>query len=146
MVKDIRKRMSRIGCIKLYDLLKPKFNELGIKCGRDKLFTILRDARMLVPKKKKFTRTTQSNHLFNKHSNQVKGLSPIPQHSATTLALPRFAIQYIKIKDPPVYLFAEQGKWLVEGPSKWANSYSEHLLKYSLVYLLHKLLIWTIRQ
>ena len=52
MVKVIRKRMSRIGCLKLYDLLKPKFEELGIKCGRDKLFKILRDARMLVPKRK----------------------------------------------------------------------------------------------
>ena len=42
------------------------------------------------------------------------------------------AIQYIKINEgenPPVYLFAEQGKWLEKGPSKWANSYSEHLLK-----------------
>lgn len=42
------------------------------------------------------------------------------------------AIQYIKINEgenPPVYLFTEQGKWLEEGPSKWANSYSEHLLK-----------------
>ena len=74
MVKVIRKRMPRIGCLKLYGLLKPKFEESEIKCGRDKLFKILRDARMLVPKKKKFTRTTQSNHLFNKHSNQVKGV------------------------------------------------------------------------
>jgi len=42
------------------------------------------------------------------------------------------AIQYIKVNEgenPPVYLFAEQGKWLEEGPSKWANSYSEHLMK-----------------
>ena len=74
MVKVIRKRMPRIGCLKLYGLLKPKLEESEIKCGRDKLFKILRDARMLVPKKKKFTRTTQSNHLFNKHSNQVKGV------------------------------------------------------------------------
>lgn len=42
------------------------------------------------------------------------------------------AIQYIKVNEgdnPPVYMFAEQGKWLEEGPSKWANSYSEHLLQ-----------------
>lgn len=41
------------------------------------------------------------------------------------------AIQYIKANDghnPPVYMFAEQGKWLNDGPSKWANSYSEYLL------------------
>lgn len=42
-----------------------------------------------------------------------------------------YTIQFIKTNEgqnPPVYMFSEQGKWLEEGPSKWANSYSEHLL------------------
>jgi len=42
------------------------------------------------------------------------------------------AIHYVKLdegENPPVYLFAEQGKWLEEGPTKWVNSYSEYLLQ-----------------
>jgi transposase InsO family protein len=74
MVLRIRKRMPRLGSIKLYKLLKPEFDKQGIKCGRDKLIQILKEACMLVPKKKKFRRTTQSNHLFNKHSNKIKGI------------------------------------------------------------------------
>jgi len=73
-VKQIRKSQPRLGTPKLYHILKPEFERDNIKCGRDKLYEILRNACMLVPKKKKFTRTTQSNHLFNKHSNQVKGV------------------------------------------------------------------------
>ena len=61
MVLRIRKRMPRIGTLKLYDKLRSEFNREGIKCGRDKFIKILKNACMLVPKKKKFTRTTNSN-------------------------------------------------------------------------------------
>lgn len=74
LVKQIRKRMPRLGSIKLYDKLKFEFAKQGIKCGRDKFIEILKGACMLVPKKKKFIRTTQSNHLFNKHRNKLKGI------------------------------------------------------------------------
>lgn len=75
LVKRVRKRMPRLGTIKLFKILKPEFDNLGIKCGRDKLYCILKKACMLVPKKKKWTRTTQSNHLFTKHSNKIKGVN-----------------------------------------------------------------------
>ena len=52
MVLRIRKRMPRIGTLKLYDKLRSEFNREGIKCGRDKFIKILKDACMLVPKKK----------------------------------------------------------------------------------------------
>lgn len=99
LVKQIRKRMPRLGVEKLYFLLKPKFRELGIKCGRDKLYQILRNACMLVPKKKKFTRTTQSNHLFNKHSNKIKGVKlKRPEQ------IWQSDITYIKTKEGNLYL------------------------------------------
>jgi putative transposase len=44
----------------------------GIRCGRDKLFDILREENMLVPKKKKQGRTTNSYHKFRKHQNLIK--------------------------------------------------------------------------
>lgn len=42
-----------------------------------------------------------------------------------------YVIHYIKTdegENPPVYIFAEQGKWLKTGPTKWTNSFSEYML------------------
>ena len=66
--------MARLGTRKLHFLLQPEFKNLGIKCGRDKLFGILRDERMLVKKKKNFTKTTNSMHRFRKHPNLIEDL------------------------------------------------------------------------
>ena len=99
MVLRIRKRMPRIGTLKLYDKLRSEFNREGIKCGRDKFIKILKDACMLVPKKKKFTRTTNSNHLFNKHSNKVKGFK-LKRPEQIWMS----DITYIKTKEGNLYL------------------------------------------
>lgn len=98
-VKQVRKRMPRLGTIKLYKILEPTFESEGIKCGRDKLYRILRKACMLVPKKKKWTRTTQSNHLFTKHSNKIKGVDlKRPEQ------IWQSDITYIKTKEGNLYL------------------------------------------
>ena len=47
--------------------------ELQIKIGRDKFFDTMRENRMLVQRKKRFTKTTNSNHRFRKHPNLIKG-------------------------------------------------------------------------
>ena len=47
----------------------------GINMGRDKFHNTLKHLCLLVPRKKMFFRTTQSNHLFNKHHNLVKGMT-----------------------------------------------------------------------
>ena len=41
-------------------------------CGRDALFTILRQRGLLVPKKRSCTKTTDSYHRFHCHPNRVK--------------------------------------------------------------------------
>lgn len=77
IVNDVlqqRKIMPRLGTLKLYYLLKPQWQENNIKCGRDKLFNILRDERMLVKKKKNFTKTTNSMHRFKKHPNLIENI------------------------------------------------------------------------
>jgi len=66
--------MSRIGSAKLYHILKFDMLVNGIDIGRDKFHNILKQLCLLVPRKKMFFRTTDSNHLFNKHSNLVKGM------------------------------------------------------------------------
>lgn len=71
---EVRKYLARAGSKKLYHILKLDLQLMDIKIGRDKFHQILKELRLLVPKRKKFTRTTMSNHLFNKHSNLVKGM------------------------------------------------------------------------
>jgi len=66
--------MPRIGSAKLYHILKFDMLIEGIDIGRDKFHKMLKHLCLLVPRKKMFFRTTESNHLYNKHSNLVKGM------------------------------------------------------------------------
>ena len=74
MVMELRRFMPRIGTRKLYSLLKPKFDDQGIKLGRDGFFNYLRDHRLLVKPVKCYTKTTNSKHWMRKYPNQLKGL------------------------------------------------------------------------
>ena len=64
--------MPRIGTRKLYFLLKSKFDDQGIKLGRDGFFTYLREHRLLVEPVKRYTKTTNSKHWMKKYPNQLK--------------------------------------------------------------------------
>jgi putative transposase len=69
-----RKLQQRIGGKKLYRMLKPEMNELEVSMGRDKFFEFLRKNRLLVPKSKNFTITTNSFHHFYKHPNRIQDM------------------------------------------------------------------------
>ena len=71
-----RQFMPRIGGKKLYLLIKPKLEELGIKLGRDCFFDYLREGGFLVKPKKNYTKTTNSNHWMRKHPNLLKDYKP----------------------------------------------------------------------
>ena len=72
MVQNIRREMPRLGARKLYYLLKSKFDESGIKVGRDALFNYLRSENMLIRTKKNYTKTTNSKHWLRKYPNLMK--------------------------------------------------------------------------
>ena len=59
----------RIGTRKLHYLLN---TIMGIKIGRDRLFDLLRDHRLLVQPKRAYHKTTNSHHRFHKHPNLIK--------------------------------------------------------------------------
>ena len=63
--------MPRVGGRKLYYLLKPRFDERGIKLGRDGFFDYLRGHRLLVQPVKRYTKTTHSKHWMKKHPNRL---------------------------------------------------------------------------
>jgi putative transposase len=73
-VLEVRKQLPRLGTRKLYHLLAEDFKKEHIPIGRDKLFSILREERLLIIKKKRYTKTTDSKHWMHKYPNLIKGL------------------------------------------------------------------------
>ncbi|MCI3203356.1 IS3 family transposase [Pandoraea capi] len=72
LVQSVRRRQPRLGTRKLHHMLGSTFAEQGIKLGRDRLFEVLRDARLLVAPKRAYHKTTQSHHHFRRHPNLLK--------------------------------------------------------------------------
>lgn len=66
----VRERLlqPRIGTRKLQRLLR----QSGVSVGRDRLFRLLREHRLLVPSQRAYHKTTQSHHRFRKHPNLLK--------------------------------------------------------------------------
>ena len=72
LVQPIRLRQPRIGTRKLHCLLTPTLAQSQMKVGRDKLFGILRQARLLVQPQRAYHKTTNSHHRFRCHPNLLK--------------------------------------------------------------------------
>lgn len=77
LVKERRKVLAREGTRKLHVVLSNKFQDRDLKVGRDRLFGILREADLLIKRKRAFTRTTNSYHHFHKYNNLIKNIKPI---------------------------------------------------------------------
>ena len=71
-VRAVRTRLPRLGTRKLLHKIAPRLRAQGVACGRDALFTILRQGGLLVPKKRSYTKTTDAHHRFHCHPNRVK--------------------------------------------------------------------------
>jgi putative transposase len=70
-VLEKRRRQPRLGTRKLHYLLHAEAQS-ALHVGRDRLFTILREARALVPRKRAYHKTTHSHHRFRRHPNLLK--------------------------------------------------------------------------
>lgn len=70
-VQQKRQRQPRLGTRKLHYLLhcQPEFE---LRVGRDRLFSILRERRLLVARKRAYHKTTDSHHRFRRHPNLLK--------------------------------------------------------------------------
>ena len=75
-VMKIRLNHKRMGTRKLYDKLQPFMSEHQIKIGRDGLFNLLSTNNMLVRKRKRKVRTTQSFHWLRKYPNLIRDFVP----------------------------------------------------------------------
>ncbi|WP_223252703.1 hypothetical protein [Owenweeksia hongkongensis] len=96
-MQEKRMSMPRLGTRKLYHLLQPELQALGV--GRDKLFHILKANHMLIQPKKSYHITTNSHHRFRKHKNVIADL-PITRPEQLWVA----DITYVGTRENPMYL------------------------------------------
>jgi len=95
-IRRIRKRMPKIGIKKIYYSRKEYFQNLGI--GRDRLLSLARESGLLV-KRKRYHKTTDSNHRFKVHHNLLK--EGLPEEAEYILASD---ITYIRVNNGYIYL------------------------------------------
>lgn len=74
LVYKIREGLPRLGTRKLLYLLNPELASHGISIGRDALFDLLAEHKLLVRQRKRRVITTNSNHWMRKYSNLIKKL------------------------------------------------------------------------
>lgn len=68
--------MPRLGGRKLHYLISKDLGREHIRIGRDRLFKLLREEGLLISKKKRYIKTTDSSHWRFKYPDQIKGLKP----------------------------------------------------------------------
>ena len=105
-VHQIRSEHPRMGGRKLLILLDESLNQSGIQIGRDRFFDILRAQDLLVPRKRRSARTTNSYHTLPIFSNLLKD---------TPLSGPNQAyvsdITYIRVRESFIYLSLITDAW-----------------------------------
>lgn len=72
LVKEQRMRQPRLGTRKLHHVLREPLRRAGVMLGRDAMFDVLRNAKMLVPTRRAYHKTTDSHHRFRRHPNLLK--------------------------------------------------------------------------
>jgi putative transposase len=82
LVKQERAIQPRLGGRKLLVLLKPELEEMGIVIGRDRFFQVLRGAGLLLERKARRARTTDSRHAFRTYGNLYREAEITAAHQA----------------------------------------------------------------
>ena len=72
LVRGQRMRQPRVGTRKLHHMLREPLQHRGIALGRDAMFDVLRNAKLLVAPLRACHKTTDSHHRFRRHPNHVR--------------------------------------------------------------------------
>ena len=75
LVRETRQIMPLIGTRKLIQKLAIPLKEHGIKMGRDQLFELLRFHGLLVRRRRRMVKTTDSHHWLKKYPNLIIGIT-----------------------------------------------------------------------
>ncbi len=71
---ELRKEHKHMGAEKLLLLLEPVLAEHRIKYGRDKFYTLMSEHGLLVKRRRRGPKTTNSNHLYRKYPNLIRDI------------------------------------------------------------------------
>jgi putative transposase len=74
LVEGVRRELPGLGIHKLYWMLRNPLRSHGIKMGRDRLNALLRNHNLLIRKRKRVPKTTDSRHWLKKYPNLIKDL------------------------------------------------------------------------
>jgi putative transposase len=74
MILEIRATLPRVGTRKLQFMLTPMLEKHNITIGRDYLFDLLSEHRLLVKQRRRSVVTTDSRHWMRKYMNLVKNI------------------------------------------------------------------------
>lgn len=74
LVIEIRSQLPGVGTRKLHYMLGPKLQEHGIQIGRDYLFDILTQHKLLIRTRRRRAVTTDSRHWMRKYHNLITNL------------------------------------------------------------------------
>lgn len=72
---NVRKDLPLLGTRKLLHVLQPRLASHNISIGRDSLFDLLAEHRLLIRRRKRKVITTDSRHWMRKYSNLIKSIS-----------------------------------------------------------------------
>lgn len=72
LVRRERKLQPKLGTRKLHHMLRDELINSGVSIGRDGLFGVLRRNKMLIPRRRRYCRTTDSRHNLKTYSNLLK--------------------------------------------------------------------------
>lgn len=92
LVLDERKLQPRLGGRKLFHTLDGEFIKHGIEIGRDRFFDVLREHNLLIRRKKRVARTTDSYHSLPVFYNIIDSLEITAPHQVLVSDL-----TYIKV-------------------------------------------------
>lgn len=110
LVTEVRLRQPRLGTRKLQRVLQAPLAKADIRVGRDRLFDVLRAARLLVKPHRAYHKTTNSHHRFRRHPNLLK---EGPQQVVPTAAEQVWVadITYLPTTRQTVYLSLVTDAW-----------------------------------
>ncbi len=101
-MRQVRLRQPRVGTRKLHYLLQSQ-DDGGLKVGRDRLFRILAEHRLLVQPRRAYHKTTHSFHRFYRHPNLLKAgpeqVTPVAPEQVWVAD-----ITYLPARSGPLYL------------------------------------------
>lgn len=99
LVHPHRLKMPMVGGKKLYRLISSDLKKMKLDVGRDKFFSILRSNGLLIKRKRRYAKTTNSSHRFLVYENLIKGTEPVHKNEIYVSD-----ITYIRLNDSFMYL------------------------------------------